>query len=478
MPFSLDFWKEHGIYEKKIVEEADISIAGGKNVTARLSEKIRDQLSHTESDSHQGDKSRQDSAVITAMLADHHKPEDVYATFAASARGKAAAERHPYFEDYLSRTIKKAIGFLDKGKSSGTNESISVDFAKKRLTSTAEGLNIVMVKRIEVEKTQWLWNPYLPAGKLVILAGDPGMGKSTIALDLVARISAGRLLPTGERSITGTCLVASAEDAPGDTIAPRLIAAEANLERVGIINGLRIEGEQEYLQFPRDFELLKTAITDKGARLLIIDPLNAFLEKGTDTYKDQDVRRILHPLGDMAEETGCTILIVAHLNKKDEGNTLYRVGGTIGFVGAARSVLAVSNSAKEGIRVLYSLKSNLSKKPPSLAYETRQIRKVKKTPEEWQGPDELTSNGIRWRGVVAFDPSKGAVLEQEKADNGAQKFLMDVLSDGGEIDTDTIYADAKKAGVLRSHLNHVKTKMGVTLKKRRDGKWTWSLPQL
>lgn len=464
-----------GFFEKKMVKEVEISVAEGKNVKARLSEKIRDQLSEKSSDSHKGDKSRQDSAVITAMLAEHHSAADVYATFAASIRGKDAAERHPYFDDYLTRTITKAVGFLSGNNGHGETE-IKVDFAKTKISSSKEGLNMPRASEIEIEKTRWLWDPYIPAGKLTILAGDPGMGKSTIALDLIARISCGTFLPTGKRSVAGTCLVASAEDAASDTITPRLIVAGANLKRIRIIKDVRIDGENHYLQFPRDFEMLKDGVVKTGARILVIDPLNAFLEKGTDTYKDQDIRRILAPFSDMADETGCTVLIVAHLNKKDEGNTLYRVGGTIGFVGAARSVLAVSDTPKEGIRVLYSVKANLSKKPPALSYETRQMRKKREDKSDWLGEKEFVSNGIRWRGVVAFDPSKGSVLEQDKVEEESEEFLKQMLLDTKELDTDTIYSEAKQAGISKSQINRVKTALGIKSKKRRDGKWVWSWP--
>lgn len=473
MPFSLgDF---DSIRIEKTSVEVEVSVSGGKIITAKLPEKIRDQLSQVESKSHGGDYSRQDSAVITAMLTAGHSPEDVYATFAASDRGKHAAERKEgHFEDYLTRTINKAAGYL----SSNASENIKVDFARKRpVKLEGDGLIGVQAEEIEIEKVRWLWDPYIPLGKLTVLAGDPGMGKSTIALDIAARISQGTSLPAGDRSITGTCLIASGEDDPENVTIPRLIAAKANLEKIILLDELKIDGDEHFLTFPRDFDGLKQFIRDHGARLLIIDPLNNYLEKGTDVYKDQDIRSVLKPFNSIARETDCSILIVAHLNKKEEGNTLYRIGGSIGLVGAARSVLAVKRTDTEGLCVLYSEKSNLSKRPQALAYSVKGFRKERENEEQWKGESTIATSRIVWRGQTNFDPYKSTATPQGKVDNQAEKFLTDLLFDVRELDTDTIYAEGKKAGVSKASLNHTKIEMGITLKKRRDGKWTWTLPQ-
>ncbi len=472
MPYDLsDFPAEY-----KSSDEEVVNLGGGRNVFELLPSKVRELLNKKSDSTHGEDFSRQDSSIITAMLSSGQKPEDVFTTFLSSTRGKFASERKQgHVEDYLSRTIRKAVSYLNNGKNGG-NGSISVDFGKKRKLIEGEGVLATMANSVETEKVQWLWKGYIPSGKMTIIAGDPGMGKSTIALDLVSRISQGTILPTGERSVSGTCLIASAEDSPEDTIVPRLIAAGANLSRVGIIRHVRIDDDLHYLSFPRDLERLRNILIKKGARMFIIDPLNAFLEKGTDTYKDQDVRAILAPLEAIAEETGTSIIIVAHLNKKEDAGTLYRVGGSIGFIGAARSVLAVSHTPRKDFRVIYSLKSNLAAKPKALGYDTYEIKKKRKKAEDWLGEEIITSSTVRWRGEVDFDPSQGTGFSDEsKAETEAEQFLQQILADS-EVSTDDIFREGRQAGVSRSQLNRVKLNLGIKASKRRDGKWYWAWP--
>ena len=428
--------------------------------------------------SHGGDASRQDSAVITAFLSAGYKPEDIYITFLNSARGRNASERKPgHVEDYIQRTIEKALGFLN----SKPNDHLDIDFSKPRKSTTVAGLVISMGNEVEVEKVHWVWPGYIPAGKLTLLAGDPGMGKSTIVCDLLARISKGTYLPSGERSITGTSLVASAEDSAEDTIVPRLIASNADLKRVGVIREVREEGEIEnetrYLMFPRDLKILREVLIAKGVRVLVIDPLNAFIDKGTDTYKDQDMRLILHPLESIAEETGTAIVIVAHLTKKEDTSTLYRVGGSIGFIGASRSVLAVT-ALDDGTRVLYSLKSNLSMRPPSLSYETKQVRKEMTATNQWLGEKTLSSSSIRWLGEVDFNPftKKKDTTPDSKIVEESSDFLRQVLEGEGEVATDLLYKEAKEAVISKSHLNKSKTTLGIKSIKK-NGSWYWSWPE-
>ena len=423
------------------------------------------------------DASRQDSSDITALLQCGLNPSDTYATFSASIRGKDALHRkNSHFDDYLQRTIRASLSFLGKTlEDYKPKPAIHVDFARKRSYKLEDGINVAMASGIETEKAQWLWPGYIPQGKITILAGDPGMGKSTIGIDLVAKISCGKPLPSGGRTVTGTCLIASAEDAPEDTIAPRLIVAEAKMSRVGVIREVKIEDQLCYLSLPRDLNRLRKLVVARGARLLIIDPLNAFLERGTDTYKDQDIRSVLAPVEQMAEETGVAVLIIAHLTKKEDSSVLYRVGGSIGFIGSARSVLAVGETGKKNLRVLYSLKSNLAKKPQPLGYETRQVTRHRKNASEWKGEEKIVSSVIRWKGTVDYDPSNRSAVSGDKAASEAENFLQQSLTDSG-VSVEDLYAEAKRAGISRGQLNRMKTEMGLKITKGRDGNWVWSMP--
>jgi hypothetical protein len=471
--YRIEQFRQLGLYQEASASE-ECSLDGGAIVT--VPPKIANLLATVGGNSFGGDKSKQDSSVITMMIQGGLSAADTYATFRASAKGLDAIERkNGHSEDYMTRTIERALAFVHANPS-----KISVDFSNAKSRPEGTGLIVSMGHEVETEKVHWVWPGYIPAGKLTLIAGDPGMGKSTLVGDLIARISRGSHLPSGQRSITGTSLIASAEDSPEDTIIPRLIACGANLKRVGVIREVRdesaVDEESRYLCFPRDLTLLRNTLVSTGARILVIDPLNAFVEKGVDTYKDQDIRRILHPLETMAQETGTAIIIVAHLNKKEDSSTLYRVGGTIGFVGAARSVLAVTKLPDDS-NVMFWLKGNLARRPPSMAYEIRQVRKTKTATNTWKGENTIHSSSIRWLGEVDYDPrskNQNATPEARVMEE-ATEFLRQVLQQSQEVDTEALYAEARAAGIAKSHLNRVKSSLNV-VQTRRNGKWFWSWP--
>lgn len=467
--YTIEDFKRHGFFEKKQVSEVNVDLNGGRIIT-NLPRKVAILLSQSGGVSHGGDFSRQDSAVITALLSSGLSPEDTYATFVSSARGKHAAERKEgHLQDYVARTIKKALSFLGQN----SNGSISVDFRRKKPTTQGEGLITQKVSDISIETPRWVWPGYLPEGKLTLLVGDPGMGKSTIALDILSRISKGTHLPFSRRTITGTSLIASAEDAASDTIAPRLIAAGADRSRIEILKEIKTDEGTMLLSFPRDLDYFRKAIIKKGARIVVIDPLNAFLSRDVDSHRDQDVRGVLMPFEDIAEETGASIVIVAHLNKREDSSILYRVGGSIGLVGAARSVMAVSHIPDKATRVLYSMKSTLSETPVSLEYEVRQFTKTRDG-NEWKGDPTIKSSKIRWMGEIDFDPRSGVGVSQDKATRAAEAFLRQVIEDS-EAPVDEIFREARQAGVARPQLMRVKESLDVATFKKK-GKWYWKLP--
>lgn len=474
--YRIDTFKELGFYDEK-TEAQSCDFEEGRIIrNPNVPERIKRLMREVGGNSYGGDFSRQDSAVITSFLTAGYQPADVYVTFSASPRGQDALSRkNGHGEDYLRRTIEAAVGFLSKEKR--VNGNISIDFSRKKDRSTQTGIVVSMANEIEVEHIRWLWPSYIPAGKLTIIAGDPGMGKSTIVADLVSRISRGTNLPTGKRGVTGTSLIASAEDSPEDTIVPRLIAAEADLKRVGIIREVRdevLEDDTRFLSLPRDLSVLRDTLKSTGARIMVIDPLNAFLEKDTDTYKDQDMRRVLHPMEEIAHETGTAIIVVAHLTKKEDVSTLYRIGGSIGFIGAARSVLCVTKT-EDNTRVLFSLKCNIAKNPAALTYETKDVRKKKKDKDDWVGEDIVHSSGIRWLGEIEFNPSSKSSGNQ-KADNESVNFLKEVLLDAEQIQTEVIYREARTAGIGKADLNKAKNQLGVKSVKK-DGNWYWKWPE-
>lgn len=245
------------------------------------------------------------------------------------------------------------------------------------------------------ERTEWLWPGYLPLGKLVTLDGDPGLGKSTLALQFGATITTGGTWPDGTVcEHPGAVVILSAEDGLADTIRPRLDAAGADVSRVHSVDGVPIDRDGT-LRAPTlaDIAALEHAIATTGARLVVIDVVMAYLPTGTDAHKDQDIRRTLSALAKLADRTRCTVLLLRHLNRSSGRDPLYRGGGSIGIVGAARAGLLVASDPDDAERrVLASIKSNLAPAPHSLSYRLlRAVGNPAVARVSWEGVTELTA---------------------------------------------------------------------------------------
>ena len=221
---------------------------------------------------------------------------------------------------------------------------------------------------VQPEAVQWLWPGRLPLGKLVTLDGDPGLGKSTLALTVAAHLSTGTPWPDGAPCPLGSTLLLSAEDGAADTIRPRLDAAGADSAMVHALTSVST-GIHERPVTLDDVEVIQEGITAVGAKLLVVDVLMAFLPAGKNAHVDQDMRSLLFPIAEMAAETGCTVLLLRNLNKTAGGSAVYRGGGSIGIVGAARAGFMVApDPANPNRAVLACVKSNLAPIPASLTY--------------------------------------------------------------------------------------------------------------
>jgi RecA-family ATPase len=205
------------------------------------------------------------------------------------------------------------------------------------------------------ESVQWLWRGWLPRGKLVVLDGDPGTGKSTLSLDLAARISTGKPWPDGTAGTDPAPVVlATAEDDLSDTVLPRLRVAGGDPSYVYALIGLGYtgaDGREHRRPFTlADVEKIEAVVRRLGAALVIIDVLAAYLPSGSDAHVDQDVRTVLAPVAEMAQRTRSCVLLLRHLNKTVGGSALYRGGGSIGISGAARGVLLAGRDPEDDKR--------------------------------------------------------------------------------------------------------------------------------
>jgi len=286
---------------------------------------------------------------------------------------------------------------------------------------------VVSASDIPIKQVEWLWKGRLPLGMLTLLEGDPGTGKSTISLEVVACLTSGRPLP-GESKGTAPLRVAmlADEDSWSAVVVPRLTSAGADLARVLHLRGIR--GDDGFLQpySLADLSTLRHDLDKVHADLLVIDPLMAYLgnSHGTDSYRDQDVRAVLGPLVQMAEEDRRTIIAVRHFTKGSGAKAIHKGGGSIGFTGQARCILQTGKHPEdEDAYVLAVTKPNLGPLAASLAYAI--------------GVDQRLEVGyIRWQGAVGFtaqqiaDGPKPDKPVRQTAQASAAEWLVDHLSDG------------------------------------------------
>jgi hypothetical protein len=255
-------------------------------------------------------------------------------------------------------------------------------------------MQLCAVSDLTSRSITWLWPGRLALGKLAILDGDPGLGKSLVTLDLCARLSRGRPFPDGSPGLAcANALVLGGEDHAADTIRPRLQALDADLERVFVFRSDDAPAGP-LLSLPSDTTFLDDALTQTRARLLVIDPIVAFLDRRIHSSSDSSVRRALAPLARLAERHGTAVLLVRHLNKSPGRSPLYRGSGSIGFLAACRSGWLIARDPKQPAQcVLAQVKNNLAPPQPSLAYLV-QPGEAGTLALSWLGPTDWTAGQL------------------------------------------------------------------------------------
>ena len=315
---------------------------------------------------------------------------------------------------------------------------------------------------IRPEEVEWYYAGRVPLGSLTLLVGPAGLGKTTFACWLAARGSRGEL-----DSPATSVIFATAEDSLAHTLVPRLIAAGADLDRVHFVSIRSDDGLETGLTLPDDTDELQTAVKETGANLIILDPVVGHLSGSIDSHKDHSVRRALAPLARLAEDTGAAILGIGHLNKSPSTDVLTRVGGSIAFGAAARSVLLLGedHEAVEGSpeRLLIHAKSNLGPTSPAhrLKVEARTITT--------EGREFETSGVTLMREELTATASKMLAGRQEPSRlDKATDFLREVLSNG-PMPTSEVTDLAAEEGITLATLKRARTKLGVESKKRGYG---------
>jgi len=321
------------------------------------------------------------------------------------------------------------------------------------------GVKLRCMADVKAEKVDWLSKPYIPKGKVTLIEGDPGIGKSTATLGIATGVTLGTGIPGQELTEPSNVVIASAEDGLGDTIRPRLDAMRADVSRIYAIDGALTLDEN-------GFALVESYLERIHPALLIIDPLVAYLGATVDIHRANEVRHVMAQLARLAEKFDVAILAVRHLTKGGMSKAIYRGLGSIDFTAACRSVLlAGCDSENPQNRALVHIKSNLAPAGPAIGYELRNGSFY------WTGESTLTAAQI-----LAAENSTGISDLDE-----AVAFLKDELADG-VVPAKDVYRDAEGVGISKRTLDRAKAQLGATSRKqgekgkRGGGVWVWELP--
>lgn len=320
-----------------------------------------------------------------------------------------------------------------------------MDKAKKKL-------KLISMDDIQAKEVDWLWYPYIPYGKITIVQGDPGEGKTTFVLHLAALLSNGEKLPCDDTGRTPiTVIYQTAEDGLEDTIKPRLVEAGADCTLIKVI-------DESTDMLTMSDERLGEAIRETGARLIILDPIQAYLGADVDMHRANEIRPVLMRLSMLAEEYGCAVILIGHMNKSIGNKSSYRGLGSIDFQATARSVLIVGRiKDNPQIRVIAHDKSSLAPEGQAIAFEL-----CKETGFKWIGHYD-----------ISVDDLLSGISHENKlqlAENLLKEMLQDVI-----VPQNIIADKATAMGISKRVLDQAKKNLGVK-SVRSDNKWYWEHP--
>ena len=311
--------------------------------------------------------------------------------------------------------------------------------------SKPETVKIIRMSGVELTPVEWLWKPYLPFGKLSVLQGNPGEGKTYFAMHLAAACTNGKLLPNMERMEPFNVIYQTAEDGLGDTVKPRLVEAGADLDRVLVIDDSEV-------QLTLSDERIEKAIVENNARLVIIDPIQAYLGADVDMNRANEVRPIFMRLGQVAQRTGCAILLIGHLNKAAGMQSLQRGLGSIDIAAAVRSVMFIGKLKHDPtMRILTHEKSSLAPPGASLAFSLG---------------DE---GGFRWVGeydITADEMLSGIEPQRETKTQQAKDLICTLLAGGKQVLSEDIDKAALERGIPGRTVRDAKRELGDALKSK------------
>jgi hypothetical protein len=406
--------------------------------------------------------------LFDANTATNAKVEAARFAFAAALRKqKAASIATPNLSTRGNPNVNGPDDFLREFGDTAMAEVLNGERAE-------EGVGTTMLDKTELKDMNWLWPNRIPAGYLSVFSGNPDTGKTTIALDLVARYTTGREWPDKQpnANLPGYVLLMIAEDGAEDVIKPRLVAAGADCARIGLLHAKIPNGDKKerYFTLDQDLEKLERRLKQPPFFSLVVsDPLSSYLGKA-DMNKEQDVRRVLGPIKEMCERTGVTVLALGHFNKRSDVSALGAVSGAVANTGLPRAVFLCMKDPRgeKGDMLMLLGKGNLTGRRTGLRYRFREEKVI-------------CDNGkpnfvpvIDWRGEETEDAdavNETARNPEAKASIRAERFLREYLKDDEKPSTE-IFSAAKELGIKERTLYTVKKDLDIKAIKRA-GVWWW-----
>ena len=316
-------------------------------------------------------------------------------------------------------------------------------------------LKMIRMSEVQSQEIEWLWYPFIPYGKLTIIQGDPGDGKTTMVLNLAAKLSKGEALDENMKVTEPVNVIyQTAEDGLADTVKPRLELAGADCERIIVID----ESDKSLSMVD---ERLEQAIVRTGARLWILDPIQAYLGGGMDMNRANEARDMTKKLGALAEKTKCAIILIGHMNKASGNKAAYRGMGSIDFFAVARSVLLVGRvEGESNTRAVVQIKNNLAAFGHPKAFA-------------------LSEDGFKWLGdyEITVDEVLGGITPKANKMEQAKQMLRELAETQSAVLSNEIFDRANELGISKRTLENAKKELGVQTRKINNA-WYWELDKV
>ena len=320
------------------------------------------------------------------------------------------------------------------------------------MTEQKTELKMIKMSEIQSQEIDWLWYPFIPYGKLTIVQGDPGDGKTTMVLNIAAKLSKGEGLEENMQVPEPMNIIyQTAEDGLADTVKPRLEAAGADCEKVLVI-------DESDKSLSMSDERLEEAIKQTGARLLILDLIQAYLGGGVDMNRANEARDMTKKLGALAEKYKCAIVLIGHMNKAAGNKAAYRGMGSIDFFAVARSVLLVGRvEGQPDIRAVVQIKNNLAAFGHPKAFQ-------------------LSEDGFRWLGdyEITADEVLGGIAPKVNKFEQAKQLLWELAETSNMVSSTEIMELAKEEGISKRTMESAKRELQIPA-KRINNTWYWDL---